>query len=384
MADDRNRDPRRHPPRRESEQDRAPRMNPIDPGRLGLPRVPVADLNMAGDALEHAAREGFNVLAPITAIQFLPPHHQVAIRAVQFDASFTQEDFDNRGNGTYYLTDKGLYAHARPALDMLGAAAGLDWLPDQCRSDNTGIELVWRYLMAARIKAMDGQWRRVARGKTLDLRDGSPMIAGWSGKRLAMARTHGAAMAETMAANRVVRVALSLKGGYTARQAALPFVFPCLIYTMPDTPETRVLQAAAELGLGASVFGPVLHRARQAEAGSSSAPAPAAAPRQAARLEDRGPPRDLAAELAELERRDQARERVPARSSSQAHRDERRDPRARDQEGDVWDEEDEEDERGTRPDPRCDECGVKITPAVASYSQDRHRRPLCLNHQPRR
>ena len=93
----------------------------IDPAKLGLPTKPVDDPELVGDALEHAAANDCNVLAPITKLQFLPPDHVVAFNVVLFDASFTDEQWNGkkRSNGTGI---RPLIWHSNLANDLQG-----DW-----------------------------------------------------------------------------------------------------------------------------------------------------------------------------------------------------------------------------------------------------------------
>lgn len=411
--DPRNRDPRdsrRDPPPRQ-ERRPEPVIEVIDPVKVGLPARPVTDLALINDALDTARARGWNVLAPVTRFQYLPPDHQVAIRVIQFNAAFTEADTAAKGNGTYYLTE-GKLSHGRAALDMLAATAGIGWDPAGCgRTDDGSEPFVWSWRMTALVKSMDGQIRPITRSKTIDLRAGSaetitvksrgrdqdPDIYDWSPARLAKAREHGAAMAESKAANRAIRAALGLSISYSQAQAAAPFVFPCLVYVFPDTPQVQLLRAAVELGVVSQVFGPKAGRIYAADAPElhgglaggevidhQAAPAPRALP-------DNGPARDFRAEADRLA----SRHAVPRQELPPDLEDDR----------DPWDDRDQrrqeaprqerrpdprqERPQERRPDPRgeldadqCSDCGRGITAGIARFSADRFGRPLCRDHQP--
>jgi hypothetical protein len=384
----------------------------IDPARVGLPSRPVTDLALVNDALENARARGWNVLAPVTAIQYLPPDHQVAIRVIQFNAHFTDADREAKGNGTYYLTD-GKLSHGRAALDMLAATAGIGWDPAGCgRTDDGSERFLWSWRMTALVKTMDGQIRPVPRSKTIDLRDGSaetvtvkqrrnqdPEIYPWSPARLAKAREYGAAMCESKAANRAIRAALGLQISYTEERAAAPFVFPTLVYILPDTPEVRLLRAAVELGVVSQVFGPKAGRIIAADnvhgglaetvVDHPADPAPRA-------LQDRGPAPDFRAEAERLaERHAVPRQAVPRdlEEGDGDPWDDRDDRRPRDRQERPQERRQDPPPRqaapSSRPDPRgeldadqCSDCGRGISAGIARFSADRFGRPLCRDHQP--
>lgn len=259
MSQDKRRNDRTRPPR----QPPAP-MERLDPGRAGLPALPVTDVAMVADALEHAQQAGLNVLAPLTKLQIIPPNYQVSIRVVIFPLGGWRSG--TYSNGVWYKTDGGGLALHKPALRQLAAAAaaGMSW--DTERTDDQTNPNRWEYKAIGRVRNMDGQWRTVTASKEVDLRDESPMVQDMiaSAKKrrrdpwvqIQKARTAGGRMAEAKAINALIRSALGIQGSYTREQAARPFVFPLLIYIPPNTREVRLLQAAVELGAGADLFGP--------------------------------------------------------------------------------------------------------------------------------
>lgn len=375
-------DQRRGPDRRPDQGEVLPprRAERIDPATLGLPTKPVDNPDLVADALVVAERRGCNVLAPVTELQHVPAGYQVAVRVIVFP---TDGAWDARSNGLWYETDGGKLALHRGPLDQLASLAGMTW--DYVRrTDDGSVPLLWSFEAAATLRTLDGQRRQVIRSRTLDLRDGSPEVvdminsAGARGadSRIAKARLNGAALCETKATSRVVRAALGLRGSYSRSEAALPFVFPTLIW-LPDTtdPEVRRMMAAAELGIVRQVYGPGATGGPVLAAPGSvidvqpddgrDDDAPARhAPRQ---LPDNGPARDLQSELEQLER--QRGERVPVeREQREAPRQQAREP-----------------ER-TAPMSAslcCVECGAAITQRVADYSRRNFNEPLCFDHQPR-
>lgn len=326
---------------------------------VGLPVQPVADIAQVADAMLNARQRGFNVLAPTMRLQFMPPNHQISIRAVQFDATFNREQNQAKSNGSYYKVDGGNLALHGSSLAMLAAAAGISTTNTDTRLVEPGL---WRSIVTITMKGFDGQRRAITKSKIVDLRDGSPEIAGWSNQRIANARQHGAALAESKASNRAIRAALGLKGSYTPAEAAQPFVFPVLVWVPNlDDPEINRMVTAAELGLidqvygGGVASGPVV-----ADVGNmiDAEAAPALTDRQGLDAFEAPPP---------------ARERQRVA----AHPDDDPQPTLVPEEqpppvGDTC-----QHDQGDRV------CGAEVTPRVADYSRRHFGKVLCRPHQPR-
>lgn len=315
-------------------------MRSVSPPDLGLPERPVSNADLVRGALQHAAARA-NVLAPLTQIDYIPPDYQIALRVVAFDAVFSDTQVKERSNGTFYAVDGGKLALHRSALDQLAAAAGMTWQPHLCKRIDDGRQKhLWSWQMAATLRTFDGTVRQIVRSRTVDLRDGSAEIDGWTDKRLVGARTHGAALAESKAANRVVRAALGIKGGYTKAEAAKPFVFPVLIWSPPPSAEVSRMIAAKELGLVEQLYG-----AGGAPSGSEQV-VHGAAYRSADVIEA-----TVAADAADDEF---PFDDDPAAGGSGA---------------------------ATPAEDCCAVCGVQLPQAVLDFSVRRFRRPLCRQHQ---
>lgn len=359
----------------------------IDPRSLGLPMKPVSDPALVQDALAFAAARRYNLLAPITKIDFLPPDHVVSIRVVSFDAEFSEPQVKARSNGSWYITDNG-YALHRPALDQLLAAAGGSWVAGKCgRVDDGKTLLYWRFRMTLRIKGFDGQEREITRERELDLRDGAAEAAAMQPRQLAKARAMGSQLCESKAANRTIRAALGIKGSYTREEMVKPFVFPVLIWAAPaDDPVIRRMVAAKELGLAEAMFGPAADPQRAhallAPAGSVldaevvgagdelpvRQPAPALPPPPPS--EPAAPAREPVREPAHQARPPQAAGTAPTRAAAPAQ------PSGQTQipvetDGD-W----------TDPGPVCAECGAEVSVRMADWTQREFRRVLCDAHLP--
>lgn len=326
---------------------------------LGLPNEPQTDITAIQDAMLTATDKGYNVLAPTMRLQFMPPNHQISMRIVQFDAQFNGGE---KSNGSYYQVDGGKLALHGSSLAMLAAAAGIS-------TTSTHTELlepyVWRSVVRMTMKGFDGQRRYVEKTKIVDLREGSPDCPNWSAQRLAGARQHGAALAESKAANRVVRYMLGLKAGYTRKQAAQPFVFPVLVWIPNlDDPEVNKMVTAAELGLIDQVYG----GGGDAVAGAALADASniVDANAEPPALTDRS---DLdAMEAGQAPREKQRVSAHPDDDANTAQRQVEAPPPI----GDTC-----VHDQGDRL------CGVEVPDHVADYSRRNFSKVLCRSHQPR-
>lgn len=310
--------------------------------QLGLPDTPVTEIVEVQNALHTAEAQGCNVLAPTMDLQFMPPGHQMMIRAVQFDARFNGSE---NSNGTWYHTDGGKLALHGSALNMLAAAAGISIV-------STHVERTTRHVWSATVHMVmtgfDGQRRFVAKSKVVDLREGSDETKGMSPKQLIGARKNGAALCESKASNRVIRAMLGLKGSYTKQEAAQPFVFPTLVF-MPDmeNPEIAKMVTARALGIVQDVYGTP----------TESGPIVADVSNM---LTDRS-------EIDELEAAGAGRDREPVPTRTPAHP--------------------ADDETLAPPmGPVCsdDGCGVEVSDRMAEYTRDQFGEVFCRPHAPRR
>jgi len=332
----------------------------VEPSQLGLPDEPVDDLAKIRHALENAQRQA-NVLAPLTPLDYIPPDHVVSFKVVLFDS---HEGWDNKSNGTWYQTDGGKLALHRSSLDKLAQAAEISTIDSRVQ---VMAPFVWRCAVTVRMKGMDGQMRTIIRSKVIDLSDGSPEARKCGGDRaLLNARSHGAQLCESKAANRAVRAILGLKGAYTKAEAERPFVFPKLTW-VPDMndPEIRRMVAARELGLIGEIYGPGSNTPAYAPAGNVIE---ADHQLSASELD--------AAEAGDYDDRDRNQDR---RRDDRDDRNDRRQP----------DHRDESRERRPLPLPMgetCSRCDAEVPERVAEYSRRQFGAVLCRNCQqaPRR
>lgn len=316
--------------------------------QLGLPDSPVTEIVEVQNAMHTATAQGCNVLAPTMDLQFMPPGHQMMIRAVQFDARFNGSD---SSNGTWYKTDGGNLALHGSALNMLAAAAGISIV-------STHVERTTRHVWSSTVHAVmtgfDGARRFVAKSKVVDLREGSDEARGMSDNQKKNARKHGAALCESKASNRVIRAMLGLKTSYTKQEAAQPFVFPTLVF-MPDmdNPEIAKMVTARALGIVADVYG------TPTESGPIVADVSNMVDGDARALTDQAALDDI-----EAGGSGEAREKV--RTKTAAHPD--------------------DDAELTPPPmgPACEQCGTEVGDRVAEYSKGQFGKVLCRPHQPRR
>jgi len=226
----------------------------------------------------------YNVLAPIE-LGPIPAMHTPMASLVQVDPV--------PANGDIYeiVAGQGKFAYSKALLDRIAAAAGISWLPEVCGRADAGTDPeVVRFRMGAKRKELDGQWRVVVREYEFDLRARQKELEDTVPKRkwitdiadltkrqraiteavdkdMVQLRKHKVGRAESGAANRVVRVFLGIKSGYTKEQIAKPVVVPKLVFT-PDysDPEIRRFMLAEATGTISELYG------AQAQAGSFARP----------------------------------------------------------------------------------------------------------------
>lgn len=327
----------------------------IKPSEYGLPDQPVAEVLQIADALTNAEGRGYNVLTPTMRLEYIPPGHQVSIRVVKFPTEFTQADNRAKSNGTWYKVSGGKLALHGSALNMLAAAAGISIVSTHVERTSRH---VWTATVGATMTGFDGQPRYMAKSKIVDLRDGSDEAKA-AGDGVHNARKHGAALAESKAANRAIRALLGLQGAYKPEQAAQPFVFPRLIF-VPDmsNPEIARMVTAKALGIVGDVYGPAIETEGPVVADVNNVVDADVSDARA--LTDQST-------LDDLETAGAGREREPVRTGkTAAHPD---------------------DDQTLEPPPMgpvCEQCAVEVSDRVAEYSRGQFQKVLCRPHQPRR
>ncbi len=216
----------------------------------------------------------FNVAAPITAIDSVPPMHRVSIRIVRIDEATETYPIPGR---------KGKVGLGKTALDKIAAAAGISWIPERSgQIDDYRDPHRVKYRAVGEIRDFDGSRRVISGEKEIDLR-GEPdwpeeelgseareyiRIARKAGpqrdgasrdpwNQILSARQHIHSLAETKAKLRAVRAALAIPTAMDRGEIGLPWVVPQLVPDLPlDDPEIRRAVVASMLGAQAALYGP--------------------------------------------------------------------------------------------------------------------------------
>jgi hypothetical protein len=180
------------------------------------------------DMLQKASTQ-YHLVSPCVSCGEISDGFSVAFSSVLVDIGDT---YDTKGGGK-----RGLH---RVVLDKIATAAGISWDPVYSRRLDNGRDPHYCQFQAVGIyKQFDGTECRIIGTKQMDLRAGSPQIAGMSDKELAMQRQHIVSHAETKARLRAI-AALGIKRAYTQDELQKPFVVARLVFTgHSDDPEMR-------------------------------------------------------------------------------------------------------------------------------------------------
>jgi hypothetical protein len=143
---------------------------------------------------------------------------------------------------------------SKRGLDKLAQVAGIEWLR-VVRLDDGKDPLRAHYLAEGRMRLIDGTWHSVTKTKDCNLNDGSPEMLAMRDKpaQLARARKNIAAVTESKAQNRVMRVLLGVKDSYRPEELKKPFLAMKIIPDMSN-PEVRRMVQAQMLGLEKYLF----------------------------------------------------------------------------------------------------------------------------------
>lgn len=223
--------------------------------------------------LEYAAKQ-FHLVAPQTAVGFIPEGCSVGLSAVTIDVD----------HETYPIPGSTKVGLGKVALDRIAAAAGISWDPRLSgRLDDASDPHYCRYRAVGIIRDFDGAVRQIVGEKEVDVRDGSPQVAAIIDRCIAKARKsnsgadaerrgrlagetqireirlHILAHAETKARLRAIRT-LGIRTTYAPEELQKPFVVAKIVWTgRTDDPELRRefarVQQLAMLGAGAALFG---------------------------------------------------------------------------------------------------------------------------------
>lgn len=200
-----------------------------------------------------------HLISPATSVGDIPDGHAIAISMVHVPMSET------------YSVGSGANGLSASALRKIEAAAGVSWVAAGCyRTDDARDPYFCAYRAEGVLKNFDGTERNSVKSKTMDLRDGSPVIevlqarlkdkdAGIE-KQLRELRMFIQEHANTKAELRVLRALLSLKSSYSAEELKKPFACAKLMFTGKyRNPQTRAeverMQAAAAIFGKQALFG---------------------------------------------------------------------------------------------------------------------------------
>jgi hypothetical protein len=188
----------------------------------------------------------FNLLVPTVAIRQINPYLVPDIEVVQLST-------DEEGGDIYHDSQMKAnhFAPTARALARLASVAGITQLDSRRMDDGKDPEIVeWRVEIEMTLPS-----GRVVRGfgsKRIDL---NQLAKGWTPQRLAKAREHLVANAETKAFNRAIRSVLSLHGSFPKSQLAKPFAILRWVPNMAD-PDVQKAYLGQLAPASARLFGP--------------------------------------------------------------------------------------------------------------------------------
>lgn len=180
-------------------------------------------------ALERVA-DRCHLLSPASSVGSIPEGCEVVLTSVHVDID----------NDTYAPKGGGGLALKKTAIDQIGKALGVSWLPRECyRVDDGSAPYYCHYRVAGMYRSFDGQQAVITGEKIMDLRNGSPMALGMKEAELSMARSHILSHAESKAKNRAIR-STGLRQSYSREELAKPFIAARLMFTgRTDDPELK-------------------------------------------------------------------------------------------------------------------------------------------------
>lgn len=202
-------------------------------------------------------KQGFAVLTPAAALSSIPKDHKVLVSQVRINP--------NPAFGEVYqnpmFTRDGEVALTKPGLEKIAQCAGIG-IDEISRVDSGTVEHVWSYRVRGHWIGFDGTRIDRIATKTLDLRDGSPDLKGFTAKQIEQARRHGEAVCESKAINRLYRT-YGLRQKYSQRELAdRPFIVLKLQWE-PDmtNPIVAALVTQQKLGATGALYAPGLPQA---------------------------------------------------------------------------------------------------------------------------
>lgn len=179
------------------------------------------------EVLEAYPEQRFNLLLPTVQVRQVNPFLVPDIEVVQLKESDIYHSNDMANNQ---------FAPTANGLGKLADVAGITVL-DSRRMDNAKDPDVVEWRVEIEMITPSGRPRRAMGSKRIDLHQ---LAEGWSAARLAKAREHLVANAETKAFNRAIRGVLSLHGSYPQPELLKPFA---VLRYVPDMSQPEVRQA---------------------------------------------------------------------------------------------------------------------------------------------
>jgi hypothetical protein len=189
---------------------------------------------------------GLNVLTPAVALSSIPTDHKIIVSRVLINP--------NPAGGEVYqnplFTKNGEVALAKPGLEKLAQCAGIS-IDEIERVDSRTVPHVWSYRVYGHWIGFDGSRIDRVATKSLDLRDGSPDIKGFTPNQVEQARRHGEAVCESKAINRLYRQ-YGLRQKYQQQELAeRPFIVLKLQWE-PDMTNPVVAALLTQMRAGAT------------------------------------------------------------------------------------------------------------------------------------
>lgn len=203
----------------------------------------------AYNAKVHEWREqGFNVLTPAVALSTIPRDHRVVVNRVAIDPNpLAGEVYQNP-----LFCKNGEVALSKVGLEKVAQCAGIS-ITSSRRTDSQTVPYIWSYEVRGHWTGFDGAKIDRIANKTLDLRDGSADIKGFTANQIEQARRHGEAVCESKAINRLYRM-YGLRQKYTQRELLeRPFIVLKLRWE-PDESNPVVAAIVTQMRMGATAL----------------------------------------------------------------------------------------------------------------------------------
>lgn len=225
---------------------------PGDAGTTGLqrvaPAVVVGEIVSADEFNTQIAqwrKDGFNVLTPAIALGTIPRDHKIVVSRVSIDP--------NPNNGEVYqntlFTKQGEVAISKVGLEKMAQSAGIS-IDRIERVDSGTVPYLWSYRAYGWWLGFDGSRIDRTKVRTLDLRDGSDALKGFTANQIAQARIHGESVCESKAVNRLYRT-YGIKQKYYQAELERPFIV-CKLRWDPDMTNPMVAAIVTQVRMGAT------------------------------------------------------------------------------------------------------------------------------------